>query len=46
VYEWRAEGVGRDLKEVEKEINERNGIIANICMKSMCADAAEVLGRG
>lgn len=38
-YEWRAEGIGRDFKKIESEINERNGIIANIDMVKMCEDA-------
>jgi salicylate hydroxylase len=44
-YEWRAEGVGNDFKKIEAEINERNGIIANVDLTEMCAQAREELGR-
>lgn len=42
-YEWRAEGIGKDFAKIEAEINERNGIIANIDMRRMCNDAKEDL---
>ncbi|KAK3704137.1 hypothetical protein LTR37_013977 [Vermiconidia calcicola] len=42
-YEWRADGVGADFGKIEAEINERNGIIANIDMAKMCADAKQRL---
>lgn len=38
-YEWRAKGVGDDFTRIEKEINERNGVIANVNMGKMCEDA-------
>ena len=44
-YEWRAEGVGNDIKKIEAEINERNGIIANVDLAEMCTQAREELGR-
>lgn len=43
-YEWRAPGVGRDLEGIEREINRRNGIIANVDMGEMCAESVRVLG--
>ncbi|KAF5856122.1 hypothetical protein ETB97_007862 [Aspergillus alliaceus] len=43
-YEWRAEGVGKDFTKIEAEINHRNGIIANVDIGKMCADARELLG--
>jgi len=42
-YEWRAKGIGNDLKKIEAEINERNGIIANIDMQKLCDKAKEDL---
>ncbi|KAL1953766.1 hypothetical protein VTO42DRAFT_2297 [Malbranchea cinnamomea] len=44
-YEWRAEGVGSDFSKIEHEINTRNGIIANIDMDEMCAQAKKELRR-
>ena len=44
-YEWRAAGVGRDFGKIEAEINERNGIIANIDMVKMCEHAREELSK-
>ncbi|PNS14601.1 Protoporphyrinogen oxidase [Sphaceloma murrayae] len=44
-YEWRAEGVGRDYAKIEAEINERNGIIANVDFDKLCSDAKTTLGR-
>jgi len=38
-YEWRADGVGDDFKKIEAEINRRNGIIANIDMEKLIAEA-------
>lgn len=38
-YEWRADGVGDDFKKIEAEINRRNGIIANIDMGKLIAEA-------
>ena len=40
-YEWRAKGIGKDFKKIEAEINERNGIIANVDMQKMCDEAKE-----
>jgi salicylate hydroxylase len=42
-YEWQAKGVGKDFKKIEAEINERNGIIANIDLRKMCEQAREDL---
>ena len=44
-YEWRAEGVGRDFKKIEDEINWRNAVIADIDLAKMCSDAREKLGQ-
>ena len=44
-YEWRAEGVGGDFAKIEKEINERNGMIADVDVEQMCADARDDLGQ-
>ena len=44
-YEWRAEGVGSDLRKIEHEINTRNGIIANFDVAGACVRAREQLGR-
>lgn len=42
-YEWRAEGIGKDFAKIEKEINRRNGIIANVNVQQMCDDARDLL---
>jgi salicylate hydroxylase len=42
-YEWRAAGIGRDFAKIENEINERNGIIANVDLEQWCRDAKEDL---
>lgn len=44
LYEWRAPGAGPDLRRIEEEINRRNGIIANVDVDAMCAEAKTVLG--
>jgi salicylate hydroxylase len=44
-YEWRAEGVERDFKKIEKAINHRNGIIANVDIVRMCEDARQQLAQ-
>lgn len=44
-YEWRAEGIGRDFKKIEDEINRRNDIIANVNMNEMCEHAIQELGK-
>lgn len=43
-YEWRAPGVERDVEGIEREINRRNGIIANVDMEEMCGESVRVLG--
>lgn len=42
-YEWRAEGVGRDFDKMEKEINERLGIVSNIDLGKICLEARKDL---
>lgn len=44
-YEWRAEGVGRDFKKIEGEINERMGIISGLDIHEACGQAREYLCR-
>jgi salicylate hydroxylase len=44
-YEWRAEGVGRDFVKIEKEINERNGLIADVDVEKWCEEAREDLAK-
>lgn len=44
-YEWRAEGVGRDFKKIEREINERLDIIADIDIEGVCEQAKALLRR-
>lgn len=44
-YEWRAEGVGRDFRKIEAEINERNGIIHNVNVGELCEQARQELGK-
>lgn len=44
-YEWRAEGVGRDFKKIESEINERLSIISDIDVKDVCEQARALLRR-
>ncbi|KAM0482036.1 hypothetical protein ACHAPX_003370 [Trichoderma viride] len=44
-YELRAEGVGNDFTKIEDQINERNGIIANVNIEEMCAKAKDELRR-
>jgi len=38
-YEWRADGVGDDFKKIESEIIRRNGIISDIDMGKLIAEA-------
>lgn len=45
LYEWRAEGVGRDYKKIEEEINWSNAVIGEADVKTMCARARESLGK-
>jgi salicylate hydroxylase len=42
-YEWRADGVGNDLKKIEEAINHRNSIITDADVEKMCRDAKEDL---
>lgn len=45
-YEWRAEGVGRDFKKIEDEINERMSIICDIDLVKHCEEARGYLRSG
>ncbi|KAF4962591.1 hypothetical protein FSARC_9369 [Fusarium sarcochroum] len=42
-YEWRAKGVGKDVKKIEQEINERIGVISNVEIAKSCEQAREKL---
>lgn len=42
-YEWRADGVGDDFEKIEKEINRRNGIIADYDVAAGCQQAKQEL---
>jgi salicylate hydroxylase len=42
-YERRAHGIGSDFAKIEKEIHMRNGIIANVDVEQLCAEACEDL---
>ena len=44
-YEWRAEGVGKNFKMIEAEINDRNDVIANVDLMQMCVQAREELAQ-
>lgn len=44
-YEWRAQGVWSNFDAIEKEINERNGVIADVDCWEMCRQAQEQLGK-
>lgn len=44
-YEWRAEGVGDDIKKIENEINRRNAIIGDVDIDKLCDDALVDLGK-
>ena len=45
LYEWRVEGVGKDFKRIEEEMNESNAVIADVEVRKMCNEAVEVLGK-
>jgi salicylate hydroxylase len=45
LYEWRAEGVGKDFEKIEREINESNAVIGTASVRQMCDEAIEALGR-
>ena len=45
LYEWRADGVGKDFKKIEDEINQSNAVIAEGNVREMCNDAIAVLGK-
>ncbi|KAK6711964.1 hypothetical protein SNK03_006362 [Fusarium graminearum] len=42
-YEWRAKGVGKDIPGIEREINERIGVISNVEIAKSCEMARELL---
>lgn len=42
-YEWQASGIGSDLALVEKEINERNAIIADYDIEGGCEGARKAM---
>lgn len=43
LYEWRAEGVGKDFKKIEDEINWSNAVIAEANVRQLCSEAKSVL---
>lgn len=43
-YEWIADGVGEDFAKIEREINERNKLIADVDVAGMSRRAREVWG--
>ena len=43
LYEWRADGVGKDFAKIEQEITYRNGVIADFDVRQACRDAVELL---
>lgn len=45
LYDWRAEGVGRDIRKIEKECKERNDVIWNGQVKEYIVEAKELLGK-
>jgi salicylate hydroxylase len=45
LYEWRAEGVGKDFEKIEREINESNAVIGTANVRKMCDEAMRALGR-
>ncbi|KAH6656041.1 hypothetical protein BKA67DRAFT_516187 [Truncatella angustata] len=42
-YEWRAEGVGKDFKKIEEEINSRLSTIGKVDVQKFATDARENL---
>lgn len=45
LYEWIAEGVEKDFKRIEEEINSSNAVISQASPKQMCTEAREILAR-
>lgn len=45
LYEWRADGVGKDFAKIKREIDESNAVIAEASPRKMCAEAREILGK-
>ena len=43
LYEWLAEGVGKDFAKIKQEIDESNAVIANASVRQMCDQAGKVL---
>ena len=44
-YEWLADGIGRDFGKIEREINERNAVIAEVDVESLCKEARDDLAK-
>lgn len=45
LYEWRAEGVGRDIKKIEKECRQRDDTLWNGQVSEYIQEAKELLGK-
>lgn len=45
LYEWRADGVGKDFKKIEDEINVSNAVIAEADVRGMCNEATAALAK-
>ena len=45
LYEWRADGVGKDFKKIEDEINVSNAVIAEGNVREMCNEAIALLAK-
>jgi salicylate hydroxylase len=43
LYEWRADGVGKDFKKIEEEINSSNAVIAEVSVRELCNEAISAL---
>lgn len=46
IYEWRAEGVGRDFGKAAAEIRERCAAIGDVSVREMCDEAKSALHSG
>lgn len=44
MYEWSADGIGRDFNKIKSEVSIRNGVIADVNVKNMCHEAKTELG--
>lgn len=45
LYEWQAQGVGRDFHKIEEEINWSNAVIARVNVRQLCQEAKNLLIR-